>query len=98
MYYVTDGMPEPVFMWTQERDVEAVQEALSNTIGVYEQDFTKHPDVKKFPKISLIWKPIPGQGKQEVHLQGREGGRLGAGVRGRTPMAGGRSAGTQGLP
>ncbi len=61
MYYVTGGMPEPVLMWIQEQDVEAMQEALSNIIGAYEQDFAKHPDVKKFPKISMIWKPIPSQ-------------------------------------
>ncbi len=61
MYYVTGGMPEPVAMWTQERDVEAMQEALSNIIGAYERDFGKHPDVKEFPKISLVWKSIPSQ-------------------------------------
>lgn len=61
MYYVTGGMPEPVSLWTQERDVEAMQEALSSIIGAYERDFAKHPDVKEFPKISMIWKSIPSQ-------------------------------------
>ena len=56
MYYVTGGMPEPVLMWTQERDVEAMQESLSGIIGAYERDFAKHPDVKEFPEISMIWK------------------------------------------
>lgn len=56
MYYVTGGMPEPVLMWTRERDVEAMQEALSGIIGDYKRDFAKHPDVKEFPKISMIWK------------------------------------------
>ena len=46
MYYITGGMPEPVKMWTQERDVEQMQTVLSNIIGAYERDFAKHPDVK----------------------------------------------------
>lgn len=54
-------MPEPVLMWTQDRDVEAMQAALSNIISAYERDFAKHPDVKEFPKISMIWKSIPSQ-------------------------------------
>lgn len=61
MYYVTGGMPEPVLMWTQERDSDAMQTALANIIGSYERDFAKHPDVKEFPKISMIWKSIPSQ-------------------------------------
>ena len=61
MYFVTGGMPEAVKMWTQERDIEAMQTALSNIIGAYERDFAKHPDVREFPKISLIWKSIPAQ-------------------------------------
>ena len=35
MYYVTGGMPEPVLMWTQERDVEAMQTALSDITESY---------------------------------------------------------------
>ena len=48
-------------MWTQARDTEAMQRALSGIIDAYERDFAKHPDVKKFPKISMIWKSIPSQ-------------------------------------
>ena len=61
MYYVTGGMPEPVSMWTGSRDVAAMQEALSDIIEAYERDFAKHPDVKEFPKISMLWKSIPSQ-------------------------------------
>ena len=61
MYYVTGGMPEPVKMWTEARDVEALQEALSDILGAYERDFAKHPNVSEFPKISMIWKSIPSQ-------------------------------------
>ncbi len=79
MYYVTGGMPEPVLMWTQERDVEAMQEALSGIIGAYERDFAKHPDVKEFPKISMIWKSIPSQlareNKKFIYKVVKEGAR-----------------------
>ena len=61
MYYVTGGMPEPVALWTQERDVEAMQRAMSNILAAYERDFAKHPNLTQFPKISLIWKSIPSQ-------------------------------------
>ena len=61
MYYVTGGMPEPVLMWTEARDVSAMQEALSGIIGAYERDFAKHPNISQFPKISMIWKSVPSQ-------------------------------------
>ena len=61
MYYVTGGMPESVLMWTQARDVSAMQNTLSDIIDAYKRDFAKHPDVSEFPKISMIWKSIPSQ-------------------------------------
>lgn len=61
MYYVTGGMPEAVLMWTEARDVHAMQQALSNIINAYERDFAKYPNVSEFPKISMIWKSIPSQ-------------------------------------
>lgn len=39
MYYVTGGMPESVRMWTEARDVPAMQETLSGILGAYERDF-----------------------------------------------------------
>lgn len=36
--------------------------SLSDIIGAsYERDVAKHPDVSKFPKISIIWKSVPSQ-------------------------------------
>lgn len=61
MYYVTGGMPESILMWTEARDVSAMQEALSDIIDAYERDFAKHPNVSEFPKLSMIWKSIPSQ-------------------------------------
>ncbi|MDD3169822.1 MAG: ATP-binding protein [Eubacteriales bacterium] len=79
MYYVTGGMPEPVLLWTQDRDVESMQTALSNIIGAYERDFAKHPEIKEFPKISMIWKSIPSQlareNKKFIYKAVKEGAR-----------------------
>ncbi len=61
MYYITGGMPESVLMWTEARDVDAMQTALSDIIGSYERDFAKHPEPKEFPKISMIWNSVPSQ-------------------------------------
>ncbi len=79
MYYVTGGMPESVLMWTEDRDVEAMQTALSNIIGAYERDFAKHPEVNEFPKISMIWKSVPSQlareNKKFIYKVVKEGAR-----------------------
>ncbi|HOU39219.1 MAG TPA: ATP-binding protein [Treponemataceae bacterium] len=61
MYFITGGMPESVKIWTEYRDVDRMQQALSNILGAYERDFAKHLEPKDFPKISLIWKSIPSQ-------------------------------------
>ena len=65
MYFITGGMPESVRAWTTERDIELVQQVLSNILGAYERDFSKHAVLKDFPKISLIWKSIPSQLSRE---------------------------------
>lgn len=79
MYYVTGGMPEPVSLWTETRDVSGMQESLSNIIEAYERDFAKHPDVREFPKISMIWKSIPSQlsreNKKFIYKVVKEGAR-----------------------
>ena len=79
MYYVTGGMPESVLMWTEARDVSAMQEALSGIIGAYERDFAKHPNISEFPKISMIWKSIPSQlareNKKFIYKVVKEGAR-----------------------
>ena len=79
MYFVTGGMPESIRSWVQERDVELMQQVLSNILGAYERDFAKHPDPKDFPKISLIWKSIPSQlareNKKFIYKVVKEGAR-----------------------
>jgi predicted AAA+ superfamily ATPase len=79
MYFITGGMPEPVKMWTLERSIELMQTALLNILNAYERDFAKHPELKEFPKISLIWKSIPSQiakeNKKFIYKAVKEGAR-----------------------
>lgn len=74
-------MPEPVLMWTEARDTEAMHEALSDIIGAYERDFAKHPNVSEFPKISMIRKSVPSQlareNKKYIYRVVKEGARAG---------------------
>ena len=72
MYFITGGMPEPVYLWTQERDIELVDKALNGIIGSYEKDFGKHhndysDDEKKYDvgKIISIWNSLPAQLSKE---------------------------------
>ncbi|MCM1189051.1 MAG: ATP-binding protein [bacterium] len=79
MYYVTGGMPESVLMWTEARDVSAMQEVLFEILDAYERDFAKHPASGEFPKISMIWKSVPSQlareNKKFIYKAVKEGAR-----------------------
>lgn len=79
MYYVTGGMSEAVLMWTETRDVSAMQEALTGIIGAYKRDFAKYPNVSEFLKISMIWKSILSQltreNKKFIYKVVKEGAR-----------------------
>ena len=60
-YYVVGGMPEVVFSYVNDKDIEKVNEIQENILLTYEQDFSKHVDVNEANKISLIWNGIPSQ-------------------------------------
>lgn len=79
MYYVTGGMPESVLMWTEARDISAMEESLSGIINAYERDFAKHPKITEFPKIFMIWKSIPSQlarkNKKFIYKVAKQGAR-----------------------
>lgn len=86
MYFITGGMPEAVYLWTRERNVGLVDNALSGIIGSYERDFGKHhgdftEDARRYDvqKISLIWGSLPSQLSNEkkkfTYSKVREGAR-----------------------
>ncbi len=35
MYFVVDGMPEPVLVWTEDQDIRETDRVLSNIIMSY---------------------------------------------------------------
>lgn len=79
MYFITGGMPEPVRLWTEERDISLVQTTLRNILSAYELDFAKHAEVKDIAKLGLIWSSIPSQlareNKKFLYSAVKEGAR-----------------------
>lgn len=60
-YFIIGGMPEAVFSWVNEKDVEKVSKIQDNILKAYESDFSKHVQNSEANKISLIWNSIPSQ-------------------------------------
>lgn len=64
-YFIIGGMPEAVYSWVNEKDVERVNSILNNILKSYESDFAKHVSDSEANKISLIWNSIPSQLSKE---------------------------------
>ena len=60
-YFIIGGMPEVVYSWTNEKDMERVNSIQDNILQSYESDFSKHTQNSEANKISLIWNSIPSQ-------------------------------------
>lgn len=60
-YYIIGGMPEAVYSWVNEKDVEKVNYIQSNILKSYESDFSKHVSNSEANKISLIWNGVISQ-------------------------------------
>lgn len=79
MYFVTGGMPEAVLVWTQDRDVIAADNVLTDILLSYESDFGKHADKYDVNKIGLIWDSLPSQlakeNKKFLYSAVKEGAR-----------------------
>ncbi len=60
-YFIIGGMPEAVKAWTEEKNVELVNNIQKNILQAYESDFSKHTSNSEANKISLIWNNIPSQ-------------------------------------
>ena len=61
IYYIIGGMPEVVYSWVNDKDIEKVNKIQKNILDSYEADFSKHIDTAEANKISLIWNGIPSQ-------------------------------------
>ncbi len=61
-YYIVGGMPEAVKTWSETGyNLEKTGEVQQRILDSYEVDFAKHAPTKDFPKLSAIWRSIPGQ-------------------------------------
>ena len=60
-YYIIGGMPEAVYSWINDKDIEKINKIQKNILDSYESDFAKHTDANDANKISLIWNGIPSQ-------------------------------------
>ena len=78
-YYIVGGMPEVVYSWVNDKDIEKVNKIQKDILDSYENDFSKHVDSKEANKISLIWNRIPSQlareNKKFVYQVIKEGAR-----------------------
>ena len=61
VYYIIGGMPEAVYSWVNDKDIEQVNKIQKNILDSYENDFSKHTIASEANKISLIWNSIPSQ-------------------------------------
>lgn len=60
-YYVVGGMPEVVDHYARNRELTEVRAVQREILDAYTLDFSKHASSFEIPKISMIWKSIPGQ-------------------------------------
>ena len=78
-YYIIGGMPEAVYSWINDKDIEKINKIQKNILDSYESDFAKHTDANDANKISLIWNGIPSQlareNKKFVYQVVKEGAR-----------------------
>ena len=64
-YFIIGGMPEVVYSWVNEKDMERVNLIQDGILKSYESDFSKHVSNSEANKISLIWNSIPSQLSKE---------------------------------
>ena len=64
-YFIVGGMPEVVYSWVQDKNMEIVNRIQEDILTSYENDFSKHTTPSEANKISLIWNNIPSQLSRE---------------------------------
>jgi predicted AAA+ superfamily ATPase len=64
-YFVIGGLPESVAVWSEHRDISAVQDVLRDVLLMYKRDFQQHADKLLFPKIEQVWDSLPSQLSRE---------------------------------
>lgn len=79
VYFILGGMPEVIYSWVNDKDIEKVNTIQKNILDSYESDFSKHIEASEANKVSLIWNDIPSQlareNKKFVYQVVKEGAR-----------------------
>ena len=79
VYFILEGMPEVIYSWVNDKDIEKVNTIQKNILDSYESDFSKHIEATEANKVSLIWNGIPSQlareNKKFVYQVVKEGAR-----------------------
>jgi uncharacterized protein len=60
-YFYVGGMPEVVFAFTKEKNFNTVRSIQNKIISGYEDDFSKHIDIRLSEKVTRLWNSIPRQ-------------------------------------
>jgi len=78
-YYYIGGMPEVVFLFTQNNDLNETKHIQKRILNSYEADFSKHAPNEIVPRIRMVWQSIPMQlareNKKFIYGSLREGAR-----------------------
>ncbi len=61
LYYFVGGMPEVVYSYIQNKNLDEVRNLQSKILLGYENDFAKHAPNEIVPRITLVWHSIIGQ-------------------------------------
>ncbi len=78
-YYFVGGMPEVVYQYASNKDLEEVRSLQQFILNAYEQDFAKHAPADIIPRIRMVWNGIPAQlareNKKFIYGQLKHGAR-----------------------
>jgi len=79
LYYYIGGMPEAVYAYLQNKNLEVVREIQDKILLGYANDFAKYAPNEIVPKIKLVWNSIISQlsreNKKIIYGQMKKGGR-----------------------
>jgi len=79
LYYYIGGMPEAVYAYLQNKNLEVVREIQDKILVGYANDFAKYAPNEIVPKIKLVWNSIISQlskeNKKFIYGQIKKGGR-----------------------
>jgi predicted AAA+ superfamily ATPase len=60
-YFYVGGMPEVVLAFTKEKNFNTIRSIQNKIISGYEDDFSKHIDIRLSEKVTRLWNSIPRQ-------------------------------------